>query len=340
MAGLSLRALSDKLGGIVSHTSLAKYEQGDIMPDSSLLIALSQALNQKPGFFFRPMQPPIAEIKFRARQDKVGAKELEAIGRQAQDYFERYLEIEHILGIADEFKNPLAGQKFGSPEDGEKAAAMLREAWQLGSQPLGNLVELLEAKGVKIYEVRCHPEFDGFSGWMNSHPIITIGEHLDSQPTRKRHTLLHELGHLLFKDRIKDGFAEEKIVAQFAAALTIPKDEFIRLWGGHRSSFALEELIEIKAVWGISISSLAVRAHDLKLISNAVYRRFWDQWGNHWKKDKKEPGDENYLGREKSTRFFRLVHRALAEGLITRSKAADILNVSLSDLRTEIEVLS
>lgn len=338
MAGLSLRNLSDKIGGVVSHTALAKYERGDMMPDSSLLIVLGRALNQKPGFFFRPMQPPIAEIKFRARQDKVGEKELLAIRRQAQDYFERYLEIENILGIAQAFKNPLSGLKMDGANGGEKAAAKVREVWQLGTQPLGNLVELLEANGIKIYEVPCHPDFDGFSGWMDGHPIITVGEHLDGQPTRKRHTLLHELGHLLLKDRLS-GISEEKVVAQFAAALTIPKDKFVELLGGHRSSLSLEELIDIKAVWGISISSIAVRAHDLGLIAQATYRRFWDQWGSDWKKKKKEPGDDKYEGLEKSTRFSRLVHRAIAEGLITRSKAANILNVSLDDLRLQVEII-
>lgn len=340
MAGLSLRALSDKIGGAVSHAALAKYEKGEMMPDSTLLLTLAQALEQKPAFFFRCMQAPIGEIKFRARQEQVGEKELSAIRHKAQDYFERYLEIESILAIPGKFKNPLLRLRIETLDAVEEASEKVRVAWKLGAQPLGNLVELLESNGIKVYEVPCHPDFDGFSGWIDGYPLIAVGAHLDEQClTRKRHTLLHELGHLLFKGRLAEGLSEEKVVGRFAGAFMIPAKELTRLLGGKRSSLALDELVEIKSVWGISLLSLVMRIRELDLIPQALFGRFWELWGNRWKKAKAEPGDNDYRGLEKSTRFDRLVHRSIAEGLITRSKAAELLDVPVDRLRAHADVL-
>ena len=52
MAGLSLQALADKLGNVITKQSLNKYEQGIMKPDSSILIALANILNVSVDFFF------------------------------------------------------------------------------------------------------------------------------------------------------------------------------------------------------------------------------------------------------------------------------------------------
>jgi transcriptional regulator with XRE-family HTH domain len=41
LAGFSQRELSDALAGMVSHNAISKYEKGEMMPDSKVLIALS-----------------------------------------------------------------------------------------------------------------------------------------------------------------------------------------------------------------------------------------------------------------------------------------------------------
>ena len=52
MAGLSLRELSKIMEPSVSYNAIAKYENAEMMPDSKVLIALSQALRVKPDYFF------------------------------------------------------------------------------------------------------------------------------------------------------------------------------------------------------------------------------------------------------------------------------------------------
>lgn len=52
--GLSMDSLCEKMNHIVSKQSISKYEKGIMMPDSTILIALSKALNVSVDFFFRP----------------------------------------------------------------------------------------------------------------------------------------------------------------------------------------------------------------------------------------------------------------------------------------------
>jgi len=333
MAGFSLRALSDKIGGAVSHNALAKYERGEMMPDGTLLISLASVLQQDAGFFFRQMEPDIQQVQYRAKREKLSTKDLAVIKAKAQEYFERYSEMESILGMQKPFKNPLAKGSITSSEDIEKAAVHLREAWNLGLQPIGNLLEVLEFNNVKVCEIKAHPEFDGFSGWMGKSPVVVINGLLNNQcQTRKRHTIMHELGHLLLKGRIARNLPEEKVVAHFAGAFILPASSARKVLGGHRESMLIKELIEIKVVWGISLSSLMMRAHQLGLISQALYGRFWDKYKEeHWKD--KEPGDENYIHQESVQRFQRLVLHGLSEARISHSKAASLLNCSIDEIR-------
>ncbi len=54
MAGWSMDVLCDKMEHIVSKQSISKYENGKMMPDSSVLLALADTLGVDPDYFFRP----------------------------------------------------------------------------------------------------------------------------------------------------------------------------------------------------------------------------------------------------------------------------------------------
>ena len=62
MAGLSRRELANKLEGVVSYTTLSRYEKGNMIPDSRVLTALSKALGVSTDYLLRPQT---VDIKFR-----------------------------------------------------------------------------------------------------------------------------------------------------------------------------------------------------------------------------------------------------------------------------------
>jgi Zn-dependent peptidase ImmA (M78 family)/DNA-binding XRE family transcriptional regulator len=330
MHGLSLRELAEKLAGQISHNALHKYEQGQMMPDSEVLVAVADVLDRDVDYFFREPSLELTGLQFR-KQSRLGAKEEVAIRERAVDYFERHREIESLLGLTGPFKNPLAGLTIHKGEEVEPAAEKLREAWRLGEDPLPNVREMLETKGIMMYEVDAPESFNGFAGRADGHPAIVLAKWLDRDLPRKRFTALHEAGHLLLKLPEKLSVKEqESLCHRFAGAMLIPQRMFTIEFGGHRQRVSVGELASIKARYGMSIVAIMRRALDLELISPAMHKRFCiisNQQG--WRKQ--EPG--MFTGSESSDRFEQLVVRAVSEAIISESKGASLLNEPFADFR-------
>jgi len=51
-AALSQDQLVEKIGGAVTKNAISKYEKGEMMADSTILLKLAKALDVKPDYFF------------------------------------------------------------------------------------------------------------------------------------------------------------------------------------------------------------------------------------------------------------------------------------------------
>jgi transcriptional regulator with XRE-family HTH domain len=91
MRNLSMDGLCEKIGKAVSKQAISKYEKGESLPGSHILILLSQALEVKPDYFFRESNFSISNIEFR-KKAKLGIKQVDAIKEQIRDVVERYLD--------------------------------------------------------------------------------------------------------------------------------------------------------------------------------------------------------------------------------------------------------
>jgi Zn-dependent peptidase ImmA (M78 family) len=337
MEGLSLRELSEAIDKVVSHAALAKYEKGLMMPDTTLLARLCRVLHQNPGFFLRRQTLKFGPIRFR-KMARLSAAHEAALCDGALDYFERYAEIEQTLGMDQSFENPLEGKLVQSFEDAENRAVELRKAWKLGNDPIPNVISMLESKGIKIQVARTEDRhIDGLCSMTAVGPVMVLASWLDGNPLRKRMTTIHEFGHLLLE--LPKGISEkeeESLISRFAGAFLLPADSFRKQFGGHRTAITLEELIQLKLFYGVSIMAMMMRARHLDLIPEAVYRRFWTEHGNEWKQKQGEPGDELCLAKEEPVRFKMLVYRAAAEQRVSLSKGAELLGVTLGEFRKEL----
>ena len=328
MRGMSLRALAEATERRVSYNALHRYEQGEMMPGDDVLMIVADVLDKPLDFFFRPFSLKLKGVEFR-KTTAMGAKSIAAVKEQAVDFFERYLEIEQILGLSMKFKDPLGRQRLERPEDAERAAEKIRDHWELGIDALPNVLETLETKGLKVFEIEAPASFNGFSGWSDGHPVIVLAKWLNDDLPRKRFTALHEAAHVLLEEHTDlRGKDMERCCNRFAGAMLIPKKVFEYDWGGFRHRISLEELIDLKRRYGISLAALMYRAHDLGLVAEPVYKRFFMTYRKKgW--HRKEPGD--YPGNEKSTRFEQFVLRAVAEEAISVSKGAALLNEPLAE---------
>ncbi|MCJ7530797.1 MAG: ImmA/IrrE family metallo-endopeptidase, partial [Anaerolineales bacterium] len=150
----------------------------------------------------------------------------------------------------------------------------------------------------------------------NENPVIVVRE--DIPGDRQRFNLCHELGHLVLK--IVDGLDEEKASHRFASAFLAPAERVRFELGTYRSNIDLLELESLKHKYGLSIQAWIYRAKDMGIISNPVAEKYFRSFRkNHWYRN--EPGE--LYPPEKPQRMQRLIYRALAEDIISRSKVKE-----------------
>ncbi len=332
MAGMSMAALSEKAGAVVSKQAISKYEKGLINPSSDVLIALARALDVKVDYFFRPARVVIAGLEFRKRS-KLTQKAEDQIKYQTLDFLQKYLEVEEILNLQIQFVNPVSQPKIRTFADIEAAAQEIREKWDLGNGPVPHLIELLEDKGFKVFEVSEFEYFDGLSCFASDIQLPVLAVYRDSDLVRKRFTVAHELGHLLLDFSEAGGHDVENLCHSFAGALLLPGEVIIKELGRSRSQITLWELKKLKGIFGISIQAIMDRARNLHIISEATYKSFFiNARKRGWHKE--EPGE--YVGLERANRFKQLVLHGAAEEVISFSKASELLDIPLTELDKEV----
>lgn len=336
MAGLSLQDLAERLQSRVSRQALHKYEKGGATPDSEMLGLLCDALKVRPDYFSRKAEVNLDKIEFRKSQ-KFPLKERKSLIEKTRDLLSRYIELEEILNIRTSFDQVVGISPIRSNEDVEKAAMAVRKHWKLGTDPIFNLVELLEDNHIKVIEIETdNAALEGISAWVNDTiPVIVLnrGTEQKKKPLdRVRFTAMHELGHLVLP---LEGYSErekEKFCHYFAAAMLFPQDMVFKEVGESRSKLLIPELGAFKLQYGISIQAIAYRLRDLEVISEAYCKQFMfliDHLG--YRID--EPF--SYPGYEASHRFNQLLFKALGEEYISMSKAAALKNMKLAEFREQ-----
>jgi|WetSurMetagenome_2_1015567.scaffolds.fasta_scaffold27416_4 Zn-dependent peptidase ImmA (M78 family)/DNA-binding XRE family transcriptional regulator len=333
-AGLSVQALSAKAGGVVTAQAISKYEKNKCKPTSTTLLALARALNVRTEFFFRPVNVDLGAIHFR-KHSRVPAKTLGMIEGRTRDFVERYLTLEGVFpeGRFSAFSNPLKDRHARVPEDVEERAEELRHRWHLGLDPIPNMTELLEDRGVKVIFIDGEEGFDGlFTVVQGKYPVIVAGKGWAGE--RQRMTLAHELGHLVL---LPEGSPREQeaVVKRFAGAFLIPAATARAELGERRTSLDWGELFTLKRKYGASVKAWLMRARDLEIIEPTRFvslLKFYNMRG--WNR-----GEPNALPQEEPTRFRRLLYQGLAEGFLTEGKAAELdghpLRMFLQTMATE-----
>lgn len=121
---------------------------------------------------------------------------------------------------------------MNAEQEGCAAAARFRQAHNLGVQPLGDLVAVIEqATGFDVAVLDVGPDEHGLAMRDPARQTVFIGVARTRRPMRQRSTLAHELAHVLFDDW-GDGDAEnwsarspaEVRADAFARHLLVPVD--------------------------------------------------------------------------------------------------------------------
>lgn len=326
-SNLSLRKLAEEIG--VSAMAISKYERDQDVPSSGVLLRLSQALQVKIDFFFRPSTASVQLQAYR-KHAVLGVKEQQAIQMRIQDWVERYFELESLFPKEQPAAN-LPLWKTISLDDIETAARELRDRWNLGYDPIENLVQLLEDRGIKVGVISGFEHFDACTFKVDGDPVIVTKGELPGD--RQRFNLGHELGHLIMD--VQGELKPEQAANRFVGAFLVPAATARFELGANRSDLNINELYMLKHKYGLSMQAWIYRAKDLSIVSENTAARLFQQFrANNWHRH--EPGKP--YPPETPVRMERLIYRALAEDLISRSRAQELLGKPLQ-LGWEIEAL-
>jgi len=328
-AGLTLRVLAEKVG--VSAMAISKYENNQSTPSSGVLLALAKELGVRTEYFFRRVSVELVNINHRDHH-LIPKKEEQKVIADVKEQLERWLALEEVVpapwSIPFSLPDDLPGS-VTSYDEIEEVAIKMRQHWNLGLNPIPDLIDTIETKGVKVLITQYdgHKNFNGLSAEVNGAPVVVVGKNWVGD--RQRFTLAHELGHLVLHGILDESLDEEKACHRFSSAFLVPKGSVKNCLGERRTRLEIRELFLLKHEWGLSMMAWTFRAKDLRIISNAIYKDLWRQYMRHWKAKGKEPGTQ--YEQEETRLFPQLVYRALAEDMLSESKAAELLGMSVTD---------
>jgi len=263
----------------ISGGRLSQIEHSEsvaVSPDQ--LEALAANLRMPTRFFQMPPTDELGEgsMRFRA-QVKVSKRVRSAARREADMALEVY---EHLLDRV-EVPSPKV-PAFPATTDLEEAAEHARAA--LGISPdavIPKAIREVERAGVVVVSVETHVDqhLDGFSSWWGperQHPVIALSTAMPWD--RLRHTVIHELAHLILHRGPGmgdlNGREIERAADHFAGAFLFPRDAALEEMP---RTVTLRQLVPLKQRWGVSIGSLLARAGQLNLIDEHQATSLWKQ---------------------------------------------------------------
>lgn len=324
VCGMTQAEFALKLG--IGQGTLSKYEAGLLTPPDETIDEFVRAIGRYTRkFFFQPEQmygfPP---FHFRKRK-KLGVK---ALSRIVAEMNVRRM---HVKKLCLSYPQKAAGfipevdldeyqgtsKKTPTIED---LARHIRELWGVPNGPIENMVELVERNGGIV--IACDFEtdlLDAMSQRIDGMPVVFF-INPNAPADRVRHTLAHELGHMILHTlSLSEDDAMEHEADAFAGAFLLPADE-IR---PQLKRFDLRQLANLKSYWKVSMASLAMRADRLNLITPYQAKTFWMEMGRLGYR-KREPNEPQAESPQRLARMVLFHQRELG---YTRSDMAALLDL-------------
>jgi Zn-dependent peptidase ImmA (M78 family)/DNA-binding XRE family transcriptional regulator len=314
---LNKKALADLIG-VEPHT-IVRWERCQTEPTPENVFAIARDLQYPRDFFFGPdIDEPDSEYTSFRSQTSMSAAERDAALAAGQIGFL----------ISD-----WVGERFELPElklpdlhlyDPESAAQALRQEWGLGEKPVSNMIRLLESKGVRVFSLAENTtHVNAYSLWRKGFPYVFLNTVKSAESSR--FDAAHELAHLvLHQDGSVSGRAAEDQANRFASAFLMPRADVVSVLPRVRH---LQQLIDKKSRWRVSLAALNYRVHKLGIISEWKNRDFCIEIARRGYNKDEPKGIE----REKSVVWEKVLKSLWAENT-THLDIADQINLPISEV--------
>ena len=262
--GLTITELAEKME--LDVRTISSYESGQKSPSPAALVRLARVLGFPLEFFegndIEAIDP--AGVSFRSMSRMSARLRDTALGQGA-------LAIEFLDWLERRFELPeprLVDLRYDA-EAPEGAADSLRRLWGIGELPIRNMVHLLEANGIRVFSLSIDArEMDAFSLWRGNTPIVMLNSFKSAE--HSRFDSAHELAHLVLHRHLAPGskIAEAQADA-FASAFLMPRASVL---ANCPAFITVDQLIQLKAIWGVSVSALNYRLHKIGRTSDWQYK--------------------------------------------------------------------
>lgn len=256
------KSLAEKAG--IAPVTLSRIVNRQQIPDETTVSGLVDALGYPRDFFFQDDIDPIdaSAASFRSLTGMSARERDAALAAGSLAY-------EVIDWVSERFTLPAADiLDLGHERDPGSAARMLRQYWSIGEKPIGNMIKLLESKGVHVFSLAEDTKnVDAFSCWRNGQPFVFLNTFKSTE--RSRFDAAHELAHLvLHRHGGPQGREAESEANQFASAFLMPHADLVSTIPYVSS---IDQILRAKKRWGVAAVALAYRLNKLGLMTEWQY---------------------------------------------------------------------
>jgi Zn-dependent peptidase ImmA (M78 family)/transcriptional regulator with XRE-family HTH domain len=299
----------------IAPVTLSRIVNGKQTPDEQTVERLSATLKYPRQFFFGNEIDPVdaSAASFRS---------LKAMTARERDAAIAAGSLAYLLSdwVKAEFELPNTDiLDLHHETDPASAARTLRQYWAIGEKPIGNMIKLLESKGIRIFSLAENTRnVDAFSCWRNDEPYIFLNTFKSAE--RSRFDAAHELGHLILHIHggPKQSRNAEMEANAFASAFLMPEAD-VRATVPYVAS--LKDIVSAKSRWGVSAMALTYTLHKMRIITDWQYRMFCIQINRNY-----GTSEPNGLPPERSS-IWQLVLTELWKDGIARNHIAGQLHI-------------
>jgi Zn-dependent peptidase ImmA (M78 family)/DNA-binding XRE family transcriptional regulator len=362
-SGKSQGEIADAAG--LSRVGYRNIEAGGVAPRVDSLVRIAGVLGVQLEDLLAPVQQ-LKQVRFREHKMRTREELLARVGRRLADYNE----LEDLVGDRKRFEFRSVQREYEHKRRNRdralEAATKAREAAGLGAQePIRDICGLLEGNGVKMLTPKVASQ--GFFGLSvaadDGGPAVVVNTWSRISVERWIFTAAHELGHLILHlsaydvERSDPDEDEEKEADAFAGYFLMPQGVFKAELEEARGLPLVDCVFKLKRIFRVSYRTVLYRIASTlpPKEGKALWPQFFAEYKRRTGRSLTKTDEPDGLGSEAFSprppdssaeepekllewdfledRLYRLVRTAVEKDLVTLSKAAEILDLSVQDMR-------
>lgn len=315
-----------------------KLEKGESQPKDATVQKIARLYKLNPENLFSTT-PKFSSLRFRLKSIKTQRQfnQRESTIQLFSNDLSEYTKLEEILKQPTKYK-PIE-RKIKTPK--ETAYILRKELGLEETEPIHDICGLLQKIGIRLILLNSPlKEFFGLSVKL-SEDSIAIGLNKDEKISieRKIFTIAHELGHILLhsnsflpEEKLEID-KEEKEADEFASHFLLPEKGFWKEWHKREGLSFIQKVLQIKRIFKVSYKTVLVRLNEQFSKSKGLnpFVIFNKNYKKPLSAHEEPEGLTEYDFAEEN--FPRLVREAFIKEEISFSKAAEILKISISEMR-------